>query len=305
MNPNVPASDREEGPLKIPIREASTDSPPDRQKICRPARGSGIRPSRRFGIWFALAVAVLGFAVPSQAGLRTTFVDASPRTRENIQVRIGQQMTFKARLVSGNRVVPNARVWIVLDGINKAYGPFLTRRDGSFEWKPVITSQMLKAIPLPSGGRNVGWAAFSARTGDFMAAPLQGYIHGWGFRLMPSSIASIPTAPQSTPSGLSFEVLQAGTGVRPVASSTVRMHYHCYLPNGTVIDSSVLRGQPFTASLNQMIKGLSEGLLLMRVGSKYRFTVPAYLAYGQNGVPPAIGPNQTLMFDIELLEVIY
>ena len=95
-----------------------------------------------------------------------------------------------------------------------------------------------------------------------------------------------------------------GTGVRPTASGRVNMHYHCYLPNGTVIDSSVLRGEPFTAYLNQMIAGMSEGLLLMREGSKYRFTVPSDLAYGQNGVPPTIGPNQTLMFDIELLEVI-
>jgi hypothetical protein len=186
MSTYVPASACLEAAPKTPTPDASPDSPPDRGKICGPARGTGILPSRRFGIWFTLAAAVLGFAVPSEAGLRTTFVDASPRIRENLPVRIGQQMTFKARLVAyGNQPVANARVWIVLDGIDKKYGPFLTRRDGSFEWKPVITPQMFKTIPLPSGGRNVGWAAFSERTGDFMAAPLHGYIHAWGFRLMP------------------------------------------------------------------------------------------------------------------------
>lgn len=301
MSTYITASACQEATPKTP----TPDSPSDRGKICRPARDAGILPSRRFGIWFTLAAAVLGFAVPSEAGVRTTFVDASPsRNIPGPTIRIGQTMGFKGRLVSSNGPVANARVSIHLDGSPSPTWVATTRRDGSFDVSPKAITHALLRSPVPPQGRKVVWEAEFKGMGNYWGTGLRGKLHNWGFWLMPSSIALNPTAPQSTPSGLIFEVLQAGAGVRPVASSTVKMHYHCYLPNGTVIDSSVLRGQPFTAALNQMIKGLSEGLLLMRAGSKYRFTVPGSLAYGQNGVPPAIGPNQTLMFDIQLLEVI-
>ena len=288
----------------IPTLGESPTMLPDFRKSYRSAHASGSLPSRRLGIWSALLAVLLGLAIPSQARERTTFIDVSPKTREGSLIKIGQQMSFKARLVtSGRRPAANVRVRIYLDGNTMPAWSGRTRRDGALEWTTTITeTKLLRSIP--SQGRTVGWKATSETTTTYMGTSM-GPIHGWGFWIMPSSTASNPTTPQSTPSGLIFEVLKAGTGVRPTASGKVKMHYHCYLPNGTVIDSSVLRGQPFTASLNQMIAGVSEGLLLMRAGSNYRFTVPAYLAYGQNGVPPTIGPNQTLMFDIELLEVLY
>jgi FKBP-type peptidyl-prolyl cis-trans isomerase len=84
----------------------------------------------------------------------------------------------------------------------------------------------------------------------------------------------------------------------------VRVHYHGTLPDGTVFDSSVDRGEPAVFGLRQVIPGWTEGLQLMREGAKYRFRIPPGLAYGAQGMPPKIGPNQTLVFEVELLEVL-
>lgn len=110
---------------------------------------------------------------------------------------------------------------------------------------------------------------------------------------------------QRTYSGLQYEVLRPGSGARPSSFNRVKVHYHGYLPDGTVFDSSVQRGQPATFGLNQVIAGWREGIPLMQEGAKYRFTVPPHLAYGERGMPPKIGPNQTLLFDVELLQVLY
>ena len=110
---------------------------------------------------------------------------------------------------------------------------------------------------------------------------------------------------QSTYSGLKYEVLRQGTGRKPSLYNRVKVHYHGMLTNGTVFDSSVQKGQPATFGLKQVIPGWTEGLQLMQEGAKYRFTIPPHLAYGARGQPPKIGPNETLIFDIELLEVLY
>lgn len=117
--------------------------------------------------------------------------------------------------------------------------------------------------------------------------------------------SAAPAGVQTTYSGLKYEVLRPGTGARPSSFNRVKVHYHGYLPDGTVFDSSVDRGQPATFGLNQVIAGWKEGIPLMQEGAKYRFTVPPHLAYGARGMPPKIGPNQTLMFDVELLQVVY
>ena len=114
-----------------------------------------------------------------------------------------------------------------------------------------------------------------------------------------------PSGVQTTYSGLKYEVLRPGTGARPSSYNRVKVHYHGYLPDGTVFDSSVQRGTPATFGLNQVIAGWREGIPLMQEGAKFRFTVPPQLAYGARGMPPKIGPNQTLMFDVELFEVLY
>jgi FKBP-type peptidyl-prolyl cis-trans isomerase FklB len=105
------------------------------------------------------------------------------------------------------------------------------------------------------------------------------------------------------PSGLQYEVITEGTGPKPSATSKVTCHYHGTLIDGTVFDSSVKRGQPATFPLNMVIKGWTEGLQLMPQGSKWRFFIPADLGYGDRQVSAQIGPNSTLIFEVELLGI--
>ena len=105
------------------------------------------------------------------------------------------------------------------------------------------------------------------------------------------------------PSGLQYEVIIKGNGAKPSARNKVTCHYHGTLVDGTVFDSSVKRGQPATFPLNMVIKGWTEGLQLMEVGSKWRFFIPPQLAYGERQTGAHIGPNSTLIFEVELLGV--
>ncbi len=107
----------------------------------------------------------------------------------------------------------------------------------------------------------------------------------------------------SLPSGLQYEVITEGEGIKPLATQNVTCHYHGTLIDGTVFDSSVKRGQPATFPLNAVIKGWTEGLQLMNTGSKWRFFIPPQLAYGERQVSAAIGPNSTLIFEVELLSI--
>ncbi len=107
----------------------------------------------------------------------------------------------------------------------------------------------------------------------------------------------------SLPSGLQYEVITDGNGIKPLAKNRVTCHYHGTLIDGTVFDSSVKRGQPATFPLNMVIKGWTEGLQLMSVGSKWRFFIPPQLAYGDRQTGSDIGPNSTLVFEVELMDV--
>lgn len=110
---------------------------------------------------------------------------------------------------------------------------------------------------------------------------------------------------RTTPSGLQYEVLTEGDGPRPEANDQVEVHYTGKLIDGTVFDSSVDRGIPATFGVTQVIPGWVEALQLMKAGSKWRLFIPSNLAYGPNGAPGSpIGPNATLIFDVELLKVI-
>lgn len=107
----------------------------------------------------------------------------------------------------------------------------------------------------------------------------------------------------TTKSGLQYQVLQQGTGKSPKATSTVKVNYEGRLLDGTVFDSSIARNHPVDFKLNQVIAGWTEGVQTMKEGGKSRFFIPSTLAYGEVGAGDAIGPNSTLIFDIELLEV--
>lgn len=107
----------------------------------------------------------------------------------------------------------------------------------------------------------------------------------------------------SLPSGLQYEAITMGDGVKPTATQTVTCHYHGTVITGEVFDSSVRRGAPASFPLNAVIKGWTEALQLMPVGSKWRLFLPPHLAYGERQVSQVIGPNSTLIFEVELLGV--
>ena len=108
---------------------------------------------------------------------------------------------------------------------------------------------------------------------------------------------------KTTASGLQYKVIKEGTGPSPKATETVKVNYRGTTIDGTEFDSSFKRGQPASFPVNRVIKGWTEGLQLMKVGSKYQFFVPADLAYGERGAGSDIGPNATLIFDVELLAI--
>ncbi|MDX1319220.1 MAG: FKBP-type peptidyl-prolyl cis-trans isomerase [Oceanospirillum sp.] len=107
----------------------------------------------------------------------------------------------------------------------------------------------------------------------------------------------------TTESGLQYQVLTAGNGAKPALTDQVKVHYEGKLLNGEVFDSSYKRGEPVTFGLNQVIPGWQEGLQLMSVGSKWKIFIPSDLAYGPGGTGGPIGPNETLIFEVELLDI--
>lgn len=109
---------------------------------------------------------------------------------------------------------------------------------------------------------------------------------------------------QTTPSGLQYKVIKAGDGKAPQKTDTVRVHYHGTLPDGTVFDSSKERGEPIEFPVTGVIKGWTEALLKMKVGDKWILYIPSDLAYGPQRRSEVIGPNQVLVFEVELLGIV-
>ncbi|MEM7371490.1 MAG: FKBP-type peptidyl-prolyl cis-trans isomerase [Bacteroidota bacterium] len=108
---------------------------------------------------------------------------------------------------------------------------------------------------------------------------------------------------QTTASGLQYKIMRPGTGASPGASSVVKVHYEGRLINEEVFDSSYQRGEPIEFAVNGVIPGWTEALQLMKTGAKWQLYIPYHIAYGERGSPPSIGPYETLIFDVELLEV--
>jgi len=109
---------------------------------------------------------------------------------------------------------------------------------------------------------------------------------------------------KKTASGAIVKTIKEGSGPSPTATDKVKVHYHGTLVDGTVFDSSVKRGQPVTLPLGNVIKCWTEGLQQVKVGGKSRLICPADIAYGERGSPPVIRPGATLIFDVELLEIV-
>ena len=109
---------------------------------------------------------------------------------------------------------------------------------------------------------------------------------------------------QTTKSGLQYQILKPGTGQSPKANSIVKVNYEGRLIDGTVFDSSIARNQTAEFQVSQVIQGWTEGLQLMKEGAEYRFFIPAQLGYGQIGSGDVIEPNSTLIFDVELIEIL-
>lgn len=108
----------------------------------------------------------------------------------------------------------------------------------------------------------------------------------------------------TTASGLQYIVINPGSGDKPAETDKVKVHYHGTLVDGTVFDSSVDRGEPVTFPVNGVIRGWVEALQLMPIGSKYKLFIPSELAYGERGAGQMIGPNETLIFEVELLDIV-
>ena len=109
---------------------------------------------------------------------------------------------------------------------------------------------------------------------------------------------------QTTDSGLQYEVITEGKGAKPGKTDMVKVHYTGSLLNGQIFDSSVQRGEPAQFGVHQVIPGWTEALQMMSVGSKYKLYIPARLAYGENGAGDRIPPNATLIFEVELLDIV-
>lgn len=109
---------------------------------------------------------------------------------------------------------------------------------------------------------------------------------------------------KATPSGLQYEVLKLGTGPKPSDTSTVKVHYEGFLINGKKFDSSRDRGEPISFALNQVIKGWTEGVQLMPVGSRFKFYIPYTLGYGEQGAGGSIPGGSALIFDVELIDIV-
>ncbi len=179
----------------------------------------------------------------------------------------------------------------------------LPEAPGGKELNPEIILQAFATIMKGDSGLIASAKAGAVTQGYFMKAQsVEGSKNkeaGQKFLAENGKRAGVTT----TASGLQYEVLKAGTGPKPTAQNTVKVHYHGTTIDGKVFDSSVDRGEPVTFGVSQVIKGWTEALQLMPVGSKWKIYIPSELAYGEQAAGPKIKPNSVLIFEVELLSI--
>ncbi|OHE85457.1 MAG: hypothetical protein A2579_01830 [Lysobacterales bacterium RIFOXYD1_FULL_69_11] len=162
--------------------------------------------------------------------------------------------------------------------------------------KPLMTEEQAKQV-----GETFGQKMQAKQIADMMAKAKKNAEAGAAFLAENGKKPGVET----TESGLQYKVVTAGDGPRPSAEDTVQVHYKGTLLDGTSFDDSYERGEPVTFPLSQVVPGWQEGIALMPVGSKYTFWIPSNLGYGERGTPGGpIGPNATLVFEVELLDIV-
>ena len=171
-------------------------------------------------------------------------------------------------------------------------------KDGIAGAKPKYTEAELEAAYKAFQAHMAG--AEAKREGEMKAGGEKAKTDGAKFLADNGKREGVTT----TASGLQYEVLKKGDGPKPVPTDRVNVHYHGTLLSGKVFDSSVERGQPIAFGVQEVIKGWTEALQLMPVGSKWKLFIPSEIAYGANGAGGDIGPNETLIFEVELLGIV-
>lgn len=166
--------------------------------------------------------------------------------------------------------------------------------DGANDAKPALNDKEMKEAMMSHQKQ-----AMAKRTEEVKKMKDTNKAEGEAFLAKNKSAAGVKT----TSSGLQYQVIKEGAGKSPQATDKVTVHYRGTLLNGKEFDSSYSRGEPTSFPLNQVIKGWTEGVQLMKEGAKYKFFIPSDLAYGAEGAGSDIGPNSTLIFEVELLKI--
>jgi FKBP-type peptidyl-prolyl cis-trans isomerase len=226
----------------------------------------------------ATAVLALALVACSTQGSKTGAVAPIATAKDSLSYVIGQDMGMYVKEL-GPEVVLEAIIRGMRDQVNGAT-PLITA-----EQAEVLKREFSMKMQAKAGQDAIVAAAANTKSGDSLQAENK-------------KRKEVTT----TASGLQFETLRKGTGPKPTAGSTVTVHYVGTLVDGTEFDNSYKRGQPATFPLGNVIKGWQEGLLMMNEGGKYRLVVPPTLGYGERGAGQDIGPNATLIFEVELLK---